>query len=313
MCIGCDTPTPVSRRGFLGAAAGVAGVAAAAGIGAGSPALAADGGRGRNRIPVDQISIQLYTLRDLLTADLDGTLAGLHGLGFTKVEHAGFAGRTAADFKRALDRHRLWSSSGHQAIPQPFDAAAWQRTLADARTIGQRYIVNPVGPIKGFQNGQILSATTGVEWAAFAADLNKAGALARKAGLRLGYHNHYFEFYPLTDTPLVGCDILLAETDPELVHFEIDLYWAWYAHRDPVQLIAANQHRIRQFHVKDMTWTATGGAFTDPGRGIIDFARIFAVVDHPEDHEYTIERDDAGAAALTTARVGHDFLRSIRF
>jgi sugar phosphate isomerase/epimerase len=248
-----------------------------------------------------------------------GTLRALAEIGYRTVEHAGFQGRTAAEFRAILDRVRLRATSGHQGIPQPFDAAAWQAQINDAVTVGQRYIVNPASPILFFPpNGdlsQIRSLPTAAAWRAYAADLNRAGAMARAAGLRLGYHNHFWEFTQALedDTPLVGYDILIAETDPRLVHFEVDLYWAWFAHRDPVHLLAYIGDRIRQFHVKDMKFVNHAPTFTDPVTGVIDFARIFRAAGDPRRHEYIVERDDAGAAALTTAAVGFEFLSSLRF
>jgi sugar phosphate isomerase/epimerase len=317
----------LDRRKFLaGAAAGGAALTFGA-----APALA--GGRkpgkghghghdhdhgGGWSIPRDNISIQLYTLRDQMAADAAGTLKALGRIGYKTVEHAGFVGRTAAEFKQLLRDAGLRATSGHQGIPQPFDAAAWQAQLNDARTIGQRYIVNPASPITYFpSNGdlsQIKGLTTSTAWKAYAADLNKAGAMARAAGLRFGFHNHFWEFSGLEDdTPLTGYDILVAETDPKLVHFEVDLYWAWFAHRDPVGLLAQIGERILQFHVKDMKYVNHAPTFADAGTGVIDFARIFRAAGNPGGHEYIIERDDAGANALQTAQVGYNFLSRIRF
>ena len=97
------------------------------------------------------------------------------------------------------------------------------------------------------------------------------------------------------------------------MHFEVDLYWAWFAHRDPVGLLAQVGDRIRQFHVKDMRFVNHVPTFADPGTGVINFARIFAAAGSPRDHEYIVERDDAGANALNTAAVGFNFLSRIRF
>jgi sugar phosphate isomerase/epimerase len=97
------------------------------------------------------------------------------------------------------------------------------------------------------------------------------------------------------------------------VHFELDLYWAWFAHRDPVGLLAQIGDRIRQFHVKDMKYVNHAPTFTDPGTGVIDFARIFRAAGSPEKHEFIVERDDAGANALQTAAIGFNFLSRIRF
>jgi len=129
MCTGHDDTAGreelgrTSRRGFLRTAAATAAVVGTSGALA-APALAHDAGakgHSRHRVPPDQISIQLYTLRDQLAIDLEGTLATLAEIGYTRVEHAGFVGRTVTQFKAALDAAGLRASSGHVQIPQPFD------------------------------------------------------------------------------------------------------------------------------------------------------------------------------------------------
>jgi sugar phosphate isomerase/epimerase len=314
----------IDRRTLL---SGAGAAVAATTLGA-APAFARGGGHGKHQghgdhdhggrgsIPREQISIQLYTLR---TLPLEQQLKGLAEIGYKTVEHAGFGTLTAAQFKEQLRKYRLRATSGHQGIPQPWDEAAWRKQVADALTIGQRYIVNPASPIlfvppDGNPAG-IKGLTTAAAWKAYAADLNKAGAIARQAGLRFGFHNHFWEWAALEDdTPLTGFDILLTDTDPRLVHFEVDLYWAWFAHRDPVGLLAQLGDRIRQFHVKDMKYGANHApTFADAGTGVIDFARIFKAAGNPREHEYIIERDDAGATALDTARVGYAFLSGVRF
>jgi sugar phosphate isomerase/epimerase len=322
MCIGHDASDIVgsaeevsrfNRRNFLRTAAVGAAVVGASGTLA-QPAVAAgprrEGGD-LHRIPQSQISIQLYTVRDQLAIDFAGTLAALAAIGYRRVEHAGFVGRTAAEFKAALDAVGIWASSGHVGIPQPFDAAAWGASLRDARILGSRYIVNPVFGIN-FSTGEVVRDRA--TWAAFAHDLNRAGRMARDAGLRLGYHNHNWEFFRLADDPSkTGYDVLIEETNPHYVHFEMDLFWVTRGARDPVDLLRRLEGRVRQYHVKDMN---QAGSFEDPGRGLIDFSRIFRA-HHVE--EYIVERDDAGSPprapedALDTARVGYDFLRTIRF
>jgi sugar phosphate isomerase/epimerase len=268
----------------------------------------------RHRVPPDQISIQLFTLRDQLAVDLERTLQALHEIGYRRVEHAGFVGRTAEEFKAALDAAGLWASSGHVQIPQPFDPAAWSASLADANTLGSRYIVHPFFGID-FATGEVVRTTA--PWRAFARDLNRAGRMARDAGLKLGYHNHNWEFFRLTDNPSrTAYDVLTDSADPDLVHLELDLLWATRGARDPVDLIKQNKGWVLQYHVKDLNQT---GSFEDPGQGLIDFARIFRHSKEAGAVEYIVERDDAGTPprqpedALSTARVGYQFLRMIRF
>jgi sugar phosphate isomerase/epimerase len=301
----------LSRRGFLRTAAVGAAVAGGGAVLA-QPAAAetarASGG-GRHRVPTGRISIQLYTLRDQLEIDLEGTLARLAEIGYRRVEHAGFVGRTATQFRAALDRAGLRATSGHSGIPQPFDASAWAQTLADARTVGSTYVVHPFFGVD--EDGLIRDRA---RWTAFARDLDRAGQMAREAGLRFGYHNHQHEFLRLVDgSGRTAFDVLVAETSRLNVHFEVDLFWAWRGATDPVDLARRLGHRILQYHVKDLD---TDGSFADVGQGLIDFARIFSA--HAV-AEYIVERDDAGtdprtpADALETAEVGYDYLRSLRY
>ena len=313
-----ETGRLFGRRGFLrsgavaAAAVGVGGTVAAPA--AGTAQLADGSGRaGHRRVPVDQISIQLYTVRDILAADPAGTLATLRDIGYRRVEAAGTAGLTAAEFRALLDANGIRATSGHFGIPQPFDAAAWQQTLADARTLGCTYVVHPFFGVD--ENGPIRDAAV---WRNFALDLNKAGAMARRAGFRFGYHNHHFEFLRVSDgSGRRAWDILTATADPRLVHLELDIYWAWRGTADPVDLLRTHRTRIKQFHVKDMDIESS---FADPGTGLIDFARVFAAnAQFGGVKEFIVERDDAGtgdrepADALDTARVGYEFLRNIRF
>ena len=113
----------LTRRGFLRTAAATAAVVGTSSALA-APAVAqedapASQGRRGHRVPPDQISIQLFTLRDLLAIDLEGTLQTVHEIGYTRVEHAGFVGRTVTEFKAALDAAGLRATSGHVPFPSP--------------------------------------------------------------------------------------------------------------------------------------------------------------------------------------------------
>jgi sugar phosphate isomerase/epimerase len=322
MCTGHDDTASreemarLSRRGFLRTAA-VTAAAVGTSAALATPALAgqADDGRpDKGRVPPDQISIQLFTLRDQLAIDLEGTIAALSEIGYTKVEHAGFVGRTVQEFKAVLDANDIVSTSGHVLIPQPFDPAAWSASLANANILGSTYIVHPFFGIN-FATGEVTRTTAA--WRAFARDMNEAGRMAQDAGLQLGYHNHNWEFFRLTDDPSrTAYDVFTDETDPDLVHLEIDLFWAIRGARDPVDLIEANKGRVLQYHVKDMNRL---GSFEDPGQGLLDFPGIFQHSKEAGVVEYIVERDDAGtpprqpADALLTAEVGYDYLVAVRF
>jgi sugar phosphate isomerase/epimerase len=109
-------------------------------------------------------------------------------------------------------------------IPQPFNEAAWNASLQDAQILGSDFIVHPFFGID-LGSGQVARGSA--TWAAFAHDMNRAGQMARRAGLRLGYHNHNWEFFPLTDDPSRRAfDVLVDEFDPRYVHSELDLFWS---------------------------------------------------------------------------------------
>ena len=137
-------------------------------------------------------------------------------------------------------------------------------------------------------------------WAAFARDLNRAGRMARDEGLRLGYHNHNWEFFRLTDDPSkTAFDVLVEETDPRLVHFELDLFWAVRGARDPVDIVERIDDRVLQYHCKDMN---QAGSFEDLGLGLIDFPRIFARAPRRRVHRRARRRGHAAADAAAVAR-----------
>jgi sugar phosphate isomerase/epimerase len=318
MCtqLGCDRPADVDhlvgRRGFL-----KAGAAAAFGIG-----LAATGGSAlagsSMRVPVDRICFQLYTCRDQLTADPYGTLRALAQAGYRKVEHAGYAGLSAADFRKVADRAGVRVPTGHTSVPFPYDDEAWRQICKDAVTVGQTYVIEPLPnfalmALVGRQAGAPKEAgVPAALWVEYAHTLDQAAKVAREYGLRVGYHNHDPEF-TLAVGDLegrTGYEILMAETTPGLVDFTLDLYWSWHGGADPVALLQRYRNRIRRFHVKDMD---KAGAIADPGKGVIDFRRIFKASQALSPQLYTVEQDNAGERALDVARNSYRYLSTIRY
>lgn len=306
----------VGRRSFLKASAalamGVAGVAAV-------PSAAVGATRAVRRVPVGNICIQLYTCREQLSADPQGTLRKLAALGYRKVEHAGYAGLDAKAFRRAADRAGVRVPTGHTNIPFPYDDAKWREICRDAVTVGQRYIIEPL-PL--FALPTLVARLAGAPeeagipaalWTEYAHTLDYAAVVAREYGLRVGYHNHDPEFSLAVGdlAGRTGFDILMAETTPGLVDFTLDLYWSWRGGADPVQLLRRYRSRITRFHVKDM---AADGSIADPGRGVINFERIFRSARyHTNIQLFTVEQDNAGSRAFDVAKNSYRFLTDIRF
>lgn len=277
-------------RGTVGAAV-IAGAAGAAGPLPAAADQSEVAGRRRLRVPHDKISIQLYTLRSVLASDLEGTLEALADIGYRKVELAGTHGRTAAEFRRILDRLRIRATSTHVGIDGDLNAV-----IADARTLGHRYVVLP------FANFPTIA-----RWREFAERLEQAGAAFRRAGLQFGYHNHAHEFTPIDGTR--PYDVITRGTSRKNVHLEVDLFWAVTGGADPVRVFWENFGRVRQYHVKDR---GPDGGMVDPGTGTIDFPRIFRANWINGVDEYIVEHDQP-TDPLHTAQVGYEYLANLRF
>lgn len=213
-----------------------------------------------------------------MAQDLEATLNTVASMGYTEVEFAGYFDHSPAALARILDDTGLGAPSAHV---DPADLSLNAQAVMDqAALIGHRYIVIPwwdesLRTHDGYR--QLIDL------------LNRLGELASERNLKLAYHNHDFEFSP--SQGWVPFDLMLQETDPEFVHFELDLYWAARCGRDPVGLFRDNPGRFPLLHAKDMD---TAGNETDVGRGVIDFLptleaaplggveHLFIERDHPQ-------------------------------
>ena len=249
---------------------------AAAGI-----AIACPGGKsGATAYParrLDKVGLQLYTVRDKMKDDFEGTLARVAEIGYKEVEFAGYFGHTPTDLKAILDRHGLSAPSTHIALA---GEDAWQTSLETAKAIGHEYIVVPWIPEE--------RRKTLDDWKSVADVFNRAARQAHDAGLQFAYHNHDFEF-PKVDGQ-VPYDVLLQNTDPKLVQLEIDLYWMTKGGQDPLAYFARWPGRIPLVHVKDSAG-APEHKMVDVGQGTIDWKRIFAKSDQAGIKHYFVEHD----------------------
>jgi sugar phosphate isomerase/epimerase len=246
-------------------------------------------------IHLPRIGIQLYTMRSLTEKDLEGTLAKLAAIGYAEVEFAGYFGKTPEQIRAMLIANRLSSPSSH--IPLPANDDAWQRALADARTIGHEWAVIPW-----------LDPSQRKDWGPFADRLNHLATLARSAGMRFAYHNHDFEFAKEGSGTVM--DLLLKNTDPSLVEFEMDLYWVTKAGADPLDLIARNPKRFTLMHAKDAS--AGERAIVDVGKGTIDFAKIFQQERVSGMTHVFVENDNPGDA-VQSATTSFQYLSNLKY
>ncbi|WP_413998372.1 sugar phosphate isomerase/epimerase family protein [Flavobacterium sp. W1B] len=220
------------------------------------------------------IGLQLYTLRESFPSNVKMVLEQVAKAGFKEVETYGFSakngffGTPVKEFKTILSDNGLKSPSGHYDFGSFFkdgNADLLKKTIEAANILGSQYITIP-----WLEESLRKSAD---DYKKIAAKINEAAVLCKKSGLKLGYHNHAFEFMQYDNT--TGYQILLNETDKKLVDFELDLYWVVRSGNDPLQLFKENPGRFTMWHVKDMD-TKNPDWNTEIGNGKIDFKSIFA-------------------------------------
>ncbi|AKH85603.1 xylose isomerase [Streptomyces sp. CNQ-509] len=331
----------VNRRRFLGVAAGTTAAAIAGTAGAtGAAAQPRGAGHGRPAVPRGNLGIQLYTLRDQIgTAGFAKVFDALERYGYDQVEYAGYTQGngplTLPQLRRLARDHGLRGIGSHVAYhvgdPAGYSfATSLEQVLDDAETLDLPYVGTWDGP---FRYGTTVD---GVKRAS--AEFNSYGAAARRRGLRFYQHNHGNEFGFCSDDPTVRIyDLMLSETDPDLVFMEMDIYWAYTGvHRfsvrpdgtpapfDPLDYVTAAPRRFPLFHVKDGEHDAAsqdGYHMTDVGDGDIDYQRFIGTVTggrYRKYHNWLVERDDAvnpdtnPAGSLTTARRSATHLRHLR-
>jgi len=277
-------------------------------VGAVSAAMLARASRTAQRSPsrkLDKIGLQLYTVRDLMKRDVEGTLADVARTGYREVEFAGYYEHPAAEVRAMLERHGLVSPSSHVA----FEAieAGWDQVLADCHTVGHQWATVAWIPAE--------RRKTADDWKRIAELFNKAGAACRAAGLRFAYHNHNMEFIAVDGQ--LPFDILLANTDRALVDFEMDLFWITFGGGDPLAYFAKHAGRFPLVHVKDMAAKPApavepGTVMRDVGKGTIDWKKIFARSDQAGIVHAFVEHDQPGDA-LASIKTSYDYLKALEF
>jgi sugar phosphate isomerase/epimerase len=280
----------VSRRAMLGA--GGLGLAALMA----RPSLAAGAGSTLKIAP----GLQLWTVKDELARDFDGTLRALKRIGYQRVEAAGWVGRTPADYRKGIAAAGLECVSCHFSMRDLIDEH--ESKLAQARDVGVRYFVasspaltKPQDPAKSWNLG-LAEAMTLADWRRNAEAMNRIGKSAKAMGMRFGYHNHAAEMLDYEGKN--AFHELVRLTDPALVTFELDLGWVAAAGHSPAQTIDHHRDRIELLHVKDISAKAPGlnqispdVASTPVGAGVIDWKPVFAAADRANIQAWFVEQE----------------------
>ena len=265
------------------------------------------------------VGIQLYAVKDALQTDPPGTLKALRAIGYGEVETAGFAGLSARQFHALLEEAGLGAPSAHLG----FEPGNLGPAFDDAHALGARYAAS--GSLRALVQHDLPAGATDsgmtLEEAKRTAELaNHIGEQARRVGLQYVYHNHDFEFADQGDGA-IGYDLLLKETDPQLVKFEIDCGWMTLGGRDPRAYFARYPHRFPMIHVKDFLPTTAGPRPPDApahpgaelGHGMIDYRPILAAAEKAGLKHYFAEQEGpfSRMSQLDAARQACQYLRSL--
>jgi sugar phosphate isomerase/epimerase len=253
---------------------------------------------GRSRLRdgqhLETIGIQLYSVRRELARDFEGTFARIANIGYKEVEFAGYFDRRPKEVRAILDRYRLSAPSAH--VPIEVARQDWAGALAAANVLGHRYLVLPWLPPE--------SRRTLDDFKRLAAECNRLGQEAKRAGLRFAYHNHDFEFASLDGR--LPYDVFLAETDPANVALELDLFWITKGGQDPLKYFARYPGRFEMVHVKDSSGPPDHRQ-VNVGQGTIDFGHILGRRQQAGIRHFFVEHDDP-ADPLAFARMSFDYL-----
>ncbi len=258
--------------------------------------------------------LALYTVRDAMGVDAKATLKAVAEAGYQYIEASAYAdgkfyGMTPSEFKTLLQELNLRPVSTHHSSVTLENA---DQQMADAKAAGFEYFVVPIPPMGLFKYDMktlTMSMTGGA--ANLTHIVSILGEKASKAGLKLLYHNHDFEYMADQDG-IVPIDYLLENTDPKYVNFQMDLYWVTRAGADPVAYFEKYPGRFKIWHVKDMDGQRR---FAPVGTGTIDFNRILEQKEASGMRYYMVEQDMTfdGLNPLEAIKISHAGLAEIGF
>src|SRR5207245_10937320 len=267
---------------------------------------------------IDRIGLQLYTVRDAMKTDFEGTIAKVAATGYKEVEFAGYFDHSPEDVRAVLDKNSLAAPSAH--VTYEMVEKKWPETIEAAKIVGHSFLICP------WVDESQRKAPDG--WKRAADLFNRAGEASQKAGIQFGYHNHSFEFDPADSLGAkLPYDFLLAVMHPKLVTMELDLCWINVAGKDPLAYFDKYPGRFPLVHVKDFVRYptvsssfsgATGpsvmfkGRLADVGQGSIDWKRNFAHSGKAGIKHYFAENNEL-KSAFNVIKIIYTYLRDLKF
>jgi len=273
-----------------------------------SSTLAAAACMGANRLmgaqPQMPVGLQLYSVRNQLPKDFEGTLHQLSASGYREVEAAGYFDKTAADFGNALQKAGLKCVSTHHQLTQL--KTQFNQLIEYGQAIGLEYIICSWA---GVHRDPTRTGELNLDdWRYVADQFNEIGQKVKGAGMTFGYHNHIVEFG--RESGIVFFDELLKRTDPKVVEFEMDCGWVVAGGHSPAEYLSKFPERFPLLHVKDMVKESDGKwRNVVMGKGSIDYKPIFRAATGLK--HYFIEQEEFEGDPMTELREDAEFMKKL--
>ena len=250
------------------------------------------------------IGLQLSTLNAMAKSDLGGTLSQIHAIGYQEVELTPVAYTLPVEQLR-----KVVADSGLNAPSGHFEYTDLAQQFDYAKAFGLTWVVCPMLPKSQWTSADGFHAA--------AKQFNEWGKRAHEMGMRFAFHNHDYEFRQFDGT--MGYDILVKETDPKLVFFELDCYWITQAGLDPIVMLNRLGRRVRMLHIKDRKpgfppsndMSQSSAHFTEVGTGSIDWPHILSAAEKLQLEHYFVEQDHIDGPPMESIRTSYNYLRKI--
>jgi len=264
------------------------------------------------------LGLQLYSVRDILPKDYEGTLRQLSAMGYREVEAAGFFGRSPSEVKKAMDGAGLQCVSAHYSLSQLLPKV--DETIQFGRDLGLSYIVCAAPMLKDSSRAKdggsraARESMTLDDWRWNADQFNSIGEKANAAGIRFAYHNHTPEFR--SENGVVFYDELMKLTDPAKVTMELDCGWAVVAGQNPADLLTRYPTRFSMLHVKDFKLTPASTPSNHPpstemGHGTIDYHPIFEAAKKTNIKHAFVEQEEFDLPQMEALKIDADYMRAV--
>jgi len=255
----------------------------------------------RARARLDRIGLELYSVRDAMRRDPERTLAAVRAIGYTDVEllwSMGNFGRTPQQVRATLDHEGLRAPSAH--ISPAVILVGWQRSLDIAKMLGHEYLIVPSLTVDTQRSLD--------DWREWADRFNAAGAVARRAGIWLAFHNEPDHMKPIDGT--IPYDVFVERTDPSVVRLQLDVGNMAQGGGDPFAYLERYRNRYWSFHIKDVV--ADHSHDTELGKGVLDVRRLLAAIPDIQRKPLYVEQEGA-LDQLASAGADYRYLSTLEF